>query len=337
MYTGKQLDQGIKQVSFVVVLVALFILMIVKLNYFISSFLGAFTIYMLLRKTHRTMLGKGWNKLLATSTLLIVTVLIIFVIGGAVFGAVYSEVKDFQPQIVIDNINAIHDTILEKTGYNVFSTEMVDKAIRSAGDFLPGIFSTAGSILVNGMMMIFLLFFMFQESKAMESGIEDNLPLKKDSISMLKKETQNMVISNAIGIPVILIGQGIVAGLGYWFLGAGDPVVWGLITGVCGLIPVIGTAGVWLPLSLNLLIGGNTWQGLVLILYGALIISSVDNLIRMVFLKKYANLHPLVAIFGIILGMNLFGFWGIVFGPLVISGFMALCKIYKNEFLETGN
>jgi predicted PurR-regulated permease PerM len=333
MHSGRQLNQVIKQVAFVIILVSVFILMVEKLNYFVSSFLGAFTIYMLLRKTHRKMLEKGWNRLLATIVLLTATILVLFVLGGIVFGAVFSELKGFQPQVVIDNVNSIHDNILEKTGYNIFSKNMVDEAIKSAGNFLPGIFSTAGSILTNGMMMIFLLFFMLQESRAMEIGIEDNLPLKKDSISMLKKEAQNMVVSNAIGIPVILIGQALTAGLSYWILGAGDPVVWGLLTGVFGLIPIIGTAGVWLPLSVNLLIGGFIWQGIVLIVYGALIISSVDNLIRMVFLKKYANVHPLVAIFGIILGMNLFGFWGIIFGPLVISGFMVLCKIYKKEFM----
>ncbi|MDR1368559.1 MAG: AI-2E family transporter [Dysgonamonadaceae bacterium] len=331
--TGKQLNQAIKQISFVIILVAAFILIIAKLDYFFSSFLGAFTLYVLLRTTHRKMVEKGWNKLLATSTLLLATVLIVFVIGGTVFGIVFSEVKNFQPQVVIDNVNQIREAILDKTGYNIFSTDVVDQAIRSAGNFLPSIFSKAGSILTNGMMMIFILFFMLQESKKMEDLVGNNLPLKKGSIDLLKKETQNMVVSNSIGISVILIGQAIFAGLAYWILGAGNPIVWGLLTGVFGLIPVIGTAGIWLPLSVNLLFGGFIWQGIVLIIYGAVIISSVDNVIRMVFLKKYADVHPLTAIFGIILGMNLFGFWGIIFGPLVISGFFLLFRIYKTEYL----
>ncbi len=333
MNSGKELNQIIKQVSFMILLVTILIVMITKLDYFLSSFLGAFTLYMLLRKTHRKMVEKGWKKTTTTITLLVATMLVIFVVGGAVFSAVYTEVKGFEPQIVIDNVNSIHDTVLEKTGYNIFSKDVVDGAINSLGNFLPNVFSTAGSILTNGMMMIFLLYFMFQDSRKIEKGIEDNLPLKKDSVNMLKRETQNMVVSNAIGIFVILIGQSIVAGLGYWVLGAGDPVVWGLLTGVLGLVPVIGTAGIWLPLAINLFIGGFIWQGVVLIAYGALVISSVDNVIRVVFLKKYADVHPLVAIFGIILGMNLFGFWGIIFGPLMISGFMVLCKVYKNEFL----
>ena len=331
--TGKQLNHIIKQISFVIVLVTAFILIVTKLNYFASSFLGALTLYVLLRGTHRKMLEKGWNKLLATSTLLTATILIVFGVGGAVFGVVFSEVKNFQPQILLDNANQIHEAILDATGYNIFSTDVVDPVIKSVGNFLPNLFSKAGSIIANGMMMVFILFFMLQESKKMETLLEESLPLKKDSVNLLKKETQSMVISNSIGVSLILIIQAFIAGLIYWLLGAGDPVVWGLLTGLFGLIPVIGTAGIWLPLAVNLLLGGFIWQGIVLLLCGALIIASIDNLIRMVFLKKYANVHPLVAIFGIIVGLNLFGFWGIIFGPLVISGFFLLCKIYKTEYL----
>jgi predicted PurR-regulated permease PerM len=124
-----------------------------------------------------------------------------------------------------------------------------------------------------------------------------------------------------------------VAALAYWFTGAGDPIVWGLLTGFFGLIPVIGTAGIWLPLAINLLIGDHVWQCVVLIIWGVCVVSTIDNVFRMVFLKKYANVHPLVALFGVILGVNLFGFWGIIFGPLVISGFLLLIKIFHKEFL----
>jgi predicted PurR-regulated permease PerM len=295
--------------------------------------LGAFTLYMLLRKPHRKLISKGWNKTLATSFLLAITILIVFVIGGAFLGTVYNKVKDFQPQIIHDNLANIHDVILDKTGYNVFSKDIADKALQTATKMLPNIFATTGSIVTNSLMMIFLLFFMLQESKTMESSIENNLPLSRGSISLLKQETQNMVVSNTIGIPIILIGQGLVAALGYWIFDAGDPFVWGVLTGIFGLIPIIGTAGIWLPIAINLIIDGNVLSGGLLIVYGALVISSVDNLIRIVFLKRYANVHPLITIFGIILGMNLFGFWGIIFGPLMISGLIVLFKIYKSEFL----
>ncbi len=331
--TGRELNQGIKQVCFVVLLIGLAALVILELDYFISSILGAFTIYMLLRKPHQWLLSKGWNKSLATTILLSVTILMVFILGVGMVGMLYNKLRGFHPQMVMDNVNAIHDFVLRHTGYNIFSPEMVNKAIQQASQMLPNVFSTTGNIVMNSIMMIFLLFFMLQSSRQMELMIENNLPLTKNSIRLLKNETQNMVVSNAIGIPVIIIGQGVVAGIAYWLLGAGDPIVWGMLTGIAGIIPIVGTAGVWFPLAVNLMINGQVWQGIVLIVYGILIVASVDNVFRMVFMKKYANVHPLITVFGIILGMNLFGFWGIIFGPLVFSGFLVLLKIYKNEYL----
>ena len=329
-----ELNQGIKQVGFVIVLLFVFCLVIAKLSYFISSILGAFTLFMLLRKPLHKLETKGWNTTLATLFLLLITILIISVIGSLLAGTIYAKLKDFRPQIVIDNIYHISEVILEKTGYNILSKEMADKVIRTLSQILPNIFSVTGGIIINIIMMMLVLFFMLQQSRIMKDGIENNLPLSYKSIVLLKHETQNIVISNAIGIPVIMTGQALAAILGYWISGAGDPLTWGVLSGFCGLIPVIGTGTVWVPLTINLFIEGNIWQGIFLLVYGAAIISNVETVFRMVFMKKYANIHPLITIFGVILGLNLFGFWGIIFGPLVISGFLVLLKIYKNEFLE---
>ncbi len=332
MFTGKQLNRGILQVCFVLLLLFLFVIICSELSYFISSVLGAFTLYLLLRNPQRKLEAKGWSKMLTTSILLFLVILIVFVVGGALAGTMYAKLKDFQPQIIMDNIKYVHDFLLRKTGYDIFSREMSTNLIQSASKILPNLFSVTGNLVANVLMMVFLLFFMLQSSQKMESEIERNLPFSQESISLLKKETLNMVVSSAIGIPIIMLGQGLVAALAYWFLDAGDPVVWGILTGIFGLIPVIGTAGIWMPLAINMLLSDQIWQGIVLIIYGFVVISSIDNLIRMVFLKKYANIHPVIAIFGIILGMSLFGFWGIIFGPLLISGFLLLIRIYKNEF-----
>ena len=332
--TGRELNQIIRQIGFVVLLVGLSALVILKLNYFVSSFLGAFTIYMLLRKPHQYLLSKGWNKTLATIVLLTIIVVVIFVVGGVLVGTLYTKLKGFQPQLLMNNVSEIHEFILRKTGYNIFSPTVVNKAIQQASQMLPNIFAATGNIFLNVVMMVFLLFFLLRSSRQMESSIERNLPLTDNSIQLLKNETQNMVVSNAIGIPVIMIGQGLAAGIGYWLLGAGDPIGWGVLTGVFGVIPIVGTTSIWLPLAINLMISGQVWQGIVLIVYSLLIVGGVDSAIRMVVMRKYANVHPLITIFGIIIGLNLFGFWGIIFGPLLLSGCMVLFKIYKKEFLE---
>jgi len=332
MYTGKFFNERAKSIGLVLVLVALACLIVYELRYFSSSVLGAFTLYMLLRKPHKRLLAKGWHNTLAVLTLVLSTFLVIIIIGGGISMVVYTKIQYFDPQTILDNLKLFHETTIQKWGHAISLDEIFVKGTQWLGSALPGVLSATGNVIANVILMIFVLFFMLQGSEKFEEGLENFLPISKENIRLLKKETNHMVISNAIGIPVIMVLQGSLSALAYWFTGAGDPIVWGILTGFAGLIPVIGTVVIWIPLAINLLIGGYIWQGVVLLIWGACVISLIDNGFRMIFLKKYANVHPLIPLFGVILGINLFGFWGIIFGPLVISGFLLLVKIYHSEF-----
>jgi predicted PurR-regulated permease PerM len=333
MYTGKNFNEKIKEVGFLILLILLFCLILTELKYFLSSILGAFTLYMILRNSHKKLLSKGLSDTLAATALISVTFLVVVIVGGAISSTVYVKIKHFNPQIILDNIQLIHDKIVKEWGFNIFSEDLIEKGVNQIGSLLPGIIAATGNFISNVIVMVFVLFFMLQQSHDFEKRIENFLPISNDSVRLLKKEANSMIISNAIGVPMIMLFQGLAAALAYWISGAGDPIIWGLLTGFIGLIPVIGTASVWLPLSINLFIGGYTWQSIFLVIWGVCIISSIDNVFRMVFLKKQANVHPLTALFGVMLGINLFGFWGIIFGPLVISGFLLLLKIFRREFL----
>jgi len=333
MYTGKFFNERAKAIGFLLVLILLAFLIVYELRYFSSSLLGALTLYILLRKPYRKLRAKGWNKLLATVVLVVLTFLIILIIGGGISGVIYSKIKYFNPQTIIENIRLVHDSAIERFGHAIFPEDIVVKGAQWLGSALPGVLSATGNVIANVILMVFVLFFMLQSSEEFEQGLDSFLPISKENIRLLKVETNNMIISNAIGIPVIMLLQGSLSALAYWFTGAGDPIIWGLLTGFAGLIPVVGTVVIWVPLSLNLLIGGNIQSGILLLIWGICIISLIETGIRMIFLKKYANVHPLVPLFGVILGINLFGFWGILFGPLVISGFLLLVKIFHSEFL----
>jgi predicted PurR-regulated permease PerM len=333
VYSGKQFNESIRQIGFLLIIIFLACLIIGQLRYFASSILGGFTLYMILRTPHRRMLEKGWGNTWATTVLLLATFVFLVLVVGGFMSIIYSKLKHFHPQLIMNGLHHIHDVIIQKWGYNIFSEDAIQKALAMIGNIIPAIISATGNVLANVIMMMFVIFFMLQQSHEFEQGIEEFLPISRNSVHLLKKEAHTMIIGNAVGIPLIMLGQGVTAGLSYWILDAGDPIIWGLLTGFCGLVPVIGTGGIWVPLAINLAMGGHVWQGIVLIIYGCCVVSSVDNLVRMVFLKKKANVHPMITLFGVIIGMNLFGFWGIIFGPLIISGFFLLMKIYKNEFI----
>jgi predicted PurR-regulated permease PerM len=180
--------------------------------------------------------------------------------------------------------------------------------------------------------MLVILYFMLAFARKMERKLLAYSPFKGDCLDLLTHEIHDMIYSNAIGIPLVMLSQGIAAGVVYWAFGINDSIFWAFITAFCGLIPMIGTMIVSIPMGLYLISGGAVFGGILLMILGLFVIANVDNLVRIVLMGKVANTPPLVVIFGVILGIPVFGFWGIIFGPLLISTFLLLINIYYVEY-----
>src|SRR5690606_2079117 len=139
------------------------------------------------------------------------------------------------------------------------------------------------------------------------------------------------VLSNAYGLIILGIIQGIIAMIGYLIFGVEEAVLWGLITAAASVIPFVGTMLAWVPLSILLMANGDMFNGIGVFLYGLLIVGSSDNVFRFLLQKKMASTHPIITVLGVIVGLSLFGFWGLIFGPLLISLTLLISKIYKEE------
>ena len=166
----------------------------------------------------------------------------------------------------------------------------------------------------------------------MEKYLSNFIPLKDKNLEILGQETNLMIRANAIGIPLLAIIQGMVAMLGYFIFGIKDYGLWGFVTGVASLIPIVGTGLIWVPLTVYLSASDFTFPGIGLGIYSMAILTNVDYVARITILRKIGDVHPLITIFGVIVGLSMFGFLGLVFGPLLISYFIVLVKIYRNEF-----
>jgi predicted PurR-regulated permease PerM len=140
-----------------------------------------------------------------------------------------------------------------------------------------------------------------------------------------------MVIANAVGIPVVALGQAIIALIGYFILGAPSPMLLFTLTFITSMIPIVGAAIIYVPVGIFMMASGDN-NGLWMILYCVVIVGLTDNILRFTLLKKLEDIHPLNTVFGIILGLEIFGFMGLVFGPILVSITLLLIQIYTNEF-----
>lgn len=330
------IDRGrLTQTVLIVVLVGIGFAIFYELRPFLGGFLGALTLYILLRPAMQYLHKKRkWPKALAATVLILASILLLIVPIGGVAQLLYSKLSnlEFNSNQVYTGIVGILSKVKEHTGVELMSSNTLADVEKMLGNMVQSLLNTTYSLALNVIMLCFILFFMFTNVEQLDKSIRSLIPLKKQHADKLIDESRKMVISNAIGIPLLAAIQGFVSGVGYWIFGVSDPVFWGVITGFFSIAPIVGTAIIWIPLSAYLMISGEVGQGIGLLLFGLIVVSSSDNLIRFVLQKRMADVHPIVTVLGVIVGVGLFGMLGIIFGPLLFSLFFLLFKIYRYEY-----
>jgi predicted PurR-regulated permease PerM len=300
--------------------------------------LGAITFYILGREKYFNLVEKKkWRKGL---TALLFMFGFLLVIGFPIYYAITLVSPKVNNALthsdeLMSGIEAFSKKIAEFTGQELLTPENFTKIRQNITNFIPTFLNSTANMLGNLLVMFFVLYFMFVNGKKMEEGMHTFIPLSNNSINELAGETMHMVRANAIGIPLISVIQGITAMIGYWIFGLKDFGMWGFLTGVFAFFPIVGTLIVWVPLVIYLYSQGMNWQGTGLLIYSLVVTGNIDYLARITLMKKIGDVHPLITIFGVIVGLRLFGFMGFIFGPLIFSYLIILIKIYSNEFSES--
>jgi predicted PurR-regulated permease PerM len=219
-----------------------------------------------------------------------------------------------------------------KYGFSVISAEKITHIKVYASSAITSLLNESLSFFGNISMLYFFFYFMLISINRMEAAIVFFLPFKRSKIELFGKELVAQTFSNALGVPAIAVAQGIIGFIGYTIAGVPEAGFWALITAFASIIPVVGTAVVWVPLTLYLFVINHTWQATFNIAWGALVLGITDNVVRFALAKKMADVHPIITVLGVIMGIDYFGLIGLVFGPVLISYFIILLKIYYLEY-----
>lgn len=302
---------------------------------FLPGVLGAVTLYILSKKSYFNLIEKkkwkkSWTALLYIFGYTIIICLPVYLAAVMLVPKLTALFNNPVPLVVA--VKSFSQKIQDATGIELFNGDNVQLAMKNLAGRLPRLLTSTANFVTNLILMFFVLYYMLFHGRKMEDYINDFIPLNNKNREKLSIETDLMIRANAIGIPLLAIIQGLVGLLGYFIFGIKEFGVWGFLTGVASLIPIIGTGIIWVPLTIYLLASGQTWQGVGLGIYSLAILTNVDYVARITLLRKIGDVHPLITIFGVIVGLSLFGFLGLVFGPLLISYFILMIKIYRNEF-----
>ena len=320
-----------RKYSLITIILGLGLLLFLKMTPFMGGILGACTIYIMVRDQMLYLTQKKKIRKSVTAIILLIEAILCFLVPLSL--AVWLLISKLQTVNVdtatfVDTITNLADWIRRKTEYDLLSKENIS----SIASILPGIgqFLMGGisSFAVNLFVLVFVLYFMLIGGTKMEQYIYELLPFSDSNKKHVMNEINMIVRANAIGIPLLAIIQGAIATLGYYLFDAPSALLFGFLTCFATVIPIVGTTLVWFPLAAY-------WPHAIgLLLYCGLIVTNIDNLIRFILQKKMADTHPLITIFGVVIGLSLFGFMGVIFGPLLISIFILCVNIFKEQYLK---
>lgn len=323
--------------SLIILIVFIGIILFNQFRPFLTGLLGAFTMYTVLRKQMFYFVEKKrFNKTIAALICITEVVLCILIPTFLIIWMLLGKIQHFDLNIepFIDFIKQYIALIREKTGYNLLNVDNLTTATSYFTKFIHILIGQVSNIIVNSIVLVFLLYFMLISGRNMEGFIYGLLPFNDKNKANVIDEIKRMVLSNAIGIPLLAIIQGGIALLGYWIFNVPSALLFGFMTCFATIIPLVGTGLVWVPLCIYFMLSGNWFNAIGLFLYSLIILTNVDNVIRLIIQKQMADTHPLITVFGVILGLPLFGFWGVIFGPLLLSMFFLLIQIFKKEYIE---
>ncbi len=203
----------------------------------------------------------------------------------------------------------------------------LSNSIQSLAGRAVNVGQSALGFLVTVGVMLYLTFFLLRDGQKLTHQIGESMPLPIGTRRLLWDKFLVVVRATLKGSMVVAAIQGMIGGSLFWALDIHAPLLWGVLMAFLSLLPAVGTGFVWLPVALYLLATGDVWQGVVLILCGVFVISLVDNLLRPILVGKGAKLPDYLVLISTLGGIQIFGFNGIIMGPLIAAMFIAVWDI----------
>ena len=335
--TRVMFDRQLKQVIILFGLIILGSYLLWQMRGFFSGILGATALSLVLYTPQQWLVQKHrWRSWLAAAVLMLAITVVIIIPFFFTISMLIGKLAqiDLHSNELANGLAIATEKIQHYTNIDIKSTSITQRLTDIASRVVQGIISTTYNLGFNVVMLYFFLYFMVAKGEQIRQWFLDSLPFNPTNrrllVSNMYKQTYSMVIS----IPIIALMQGIALTVGFAIFGVNDPIFWGIIGGIFSVVPYVGVAIIWIPLAIVVAASGNLGDAIGLAIYNLAVTSNIDNLFRMVFQKRMAKMSPFVTLVGLIIGINIFGFMGIIYGPILFSAFLVLVSIYNNEYRD---
>ncbi|WP_292464785.1 AI-2E family transporter [Methanolobus sp.] len=342
-----QAEKPHKMILSALFLVILLAVLAYSLYPYINAFFGALIMYVVFRPMYTFLNTRLKIKSsLAAVLVIIITVMIVLVPLYILFTIIILEIQyltadvgDISRILPLLGTNSliatqfIRGVVPTDTSLHERTIELAASTAGSLGAMLLSAVQSVGRRLIEFIIMYFTLFYMFIGEKSdFARSLQNAIPFNEKNTMELLREFRSMVKTILVSSGVIAVIQGGLLAITFMVFGLEGAFLWGFVTFILSFVPALGPPIVWIPAAIIQLVQQD-YISAAGVLVGGIIISSVDNLIRPAINKKVGQLHPLVSIIGIIIGLNLFGLLGIIMGPLLLSYALLTTRMFHEEYL----
>ncbi|GGE56006.1 putative PurR-regulated permease PerM [Pedobacter psychrotolerans] len=320
-----------------VIIIALGVLIAYSLQDIFSAILSTLVMYTIMRPAYIHLAEvKNWNKRLVAIMLITISIVLIILPFYALSSMVISKISELRSnEIFFKNLLVKLQHMLPFRINENLIQEGLNRLGNWATQLFPSLISSAVNIILSLLVMYFLLYFMLIERKQFEFSLVKYAPFREQNALRFGNEMKNTTYANVLGQGLICLVQGSLVSLSFYILGYQDPVFWGVITTFISFVPVLGPPVVFVPAAILQIANGHNFEGWAMLIFGFVVIINIDNVLRFMIAKKVGNIHPIITVIGVIIGIPLFGILGLVFGPLLLSYFILLIKIYESSTLAS--
>jgi len=218
-------------------------------------------------------------------------------------------------------------------GFNL--QEGVVNSLKSIGQYIvehvSDVFTNVFLFVLNFVIMCLTIYYFFKDGETLTEYLKKLLPFSEEQKHKLEERVKEIVVAAVYGQITVGVAQGTLGGVAFWVLGLPSPVFWGTVMAIFSFVPLFGTLLVWAPAAVILILSGSLGKGIGLLLFGTLIISNIDNVLRPLVIGGKAKLHTLLVFFSVLGGLKFLGFLGLILGPLIAALCLSLFEIYTEE------
>jgi len=307
--------------------------LVIALTPYATGLIGIPVLYAIFAPVHEWLSMRMRPKLAATVVVLLALFLIV-VPGVSFAGLIVNQAQGIAGGVIQSPLlGRLKELRLGGIDLGPRLADLGARVVGWIGSSAFGLIGTATRLALNLTISLFGLFYLLLRPHETWQAVQPYIPFSAKNTEKLRQRFRDVTSSTIIGTGLTAAIQGVLVGLGFFVTGLPNAVFWGVVTMVFAILPVVGSGLVWGPGSLALILGNREGAGLLLALWGAVVVGNADYVIRPRVYRRWANIHPLVTLIGALAGVPYFGILGLLIGPLALSYFFELVKMYREEYL----